>query len=112
MKAGITAGQVSDYHGYDEVMDDDLPQPKVLIANKGHDPDAIREVVDCRGGTPVIPARRTRNTLEPMDGFIYVHRNLVERRIIKLKKRPTRGNPLRQDHSELSRFHLHRLGQP
>ncbi len=35
MKAEITAGQVSDYIGYDDVMDDDLPPPKVLIADKG-----------------------------------------------------------------------------
>ena len=49
MKAEITAGQVSDYRGYDAVMDDDAPPPKVLIADKGYDSDAIREDVKARG---------------------------------------------------------------
>ena len=85
MKAEITPGQVSDYRGYDAVMDDHLPQPKVLIADKGYDSDAIREEVAARGGAAVIPARKTRNTPEPVDGFIYALRNLVERCINKLK---------------------------
>ena len=85
MKAEITPGQVSDYRGYDAVMDDDLPQPKVLIADKGYDSDAIREDVEARGGTAVIPARKTRKMPEPIDGFIYDLRNLVERCINKSK---------------------------
>ena len=60
MKAEITAGQVSDYIGYGDVMEDDLPPPKVLIPDKGYDSDAIREDVEARGGTPVIPAHTTR----------------------------------------------------
>ena len=35
MKAEINCGQVSDYRGYDAVMEDDLPQPKVLMADRG-----------------------------------------------------------------------------
>lgn len=66
MKAEITPGQVSDYQGYDAVMDNHLPQPKVLIADKGYDSDAIRQDVATRGGTAVIPARKTRNTPEPV----------------------------------------------
>ncbi len=62
MKAEITAGQVSDYIGYGDVMGDDLPPPKVLIADKGYDSDAIRQDVEARGGTPVIPPRRNRKT--------------------------------------------------
>jgi len=79
MKVEITPGQVSDYKGYDAVMDDDLPQPKVLIADRGYDSDAIRDDVQARGGTPVIPARRNRNHPIPVDGFIYALRNMVER---------------------------------
>lgn len=41
--AGITGGEVSDYKGYDLVMDADAPDPKVLIADKGYDADRIRE---------------------------------------------------------------------
>ncbi len=85
MKAEITAGQVSDYRGYDAVMDDDAPPPKVLIADKGYDFDAIREDVKARGATPVIPQRKTRKRTHPIDGFIYALRNLIERCINKLK---------------------------
>jgi transposase len=85
MKAEITAGQVSDYVGYDDVMDDDLPPPKVLIADKGYDSDAIRRDVEARGGTPVIPPRRNRKNPVQVDGYIYALRNMVERCINKLK---------------------------
>ena len=85
MKAEVTAGQVSDYRGYDAVMDDDLPQPKVLMADKGYDSDHIREDVEQRGGTPIIPFRKNRKEVEPIDDFLYALRNLVERCINKLK---------------------------
>lgn len=85
MKAEITPGQVSDYRGYDAVMDGDLPRPRVLIADKDYDSDAIRDDVEVRGGTAVIPARKTRNAPEPIDGFIYALRNLVERCINRLE---------------------------
>jgi transposase len=85
MKAEITAGQVSDYIGYGDVMGGGLPPPKVLIADKGYDSDAIREDVEARGGTPVIPPRRNRKVQTQIDGYIYALRNMVERCINKLK---------------------------
>jgi transposase len=85
MKAEITGGQVSDYRGYDAVMDDDLPQPKVLMADRGYDSEHIREDVEQRGATPIIPARKNRKAPEPIDDFLYALRNLVERRINRLK---------------------------
>ncbi len=85
MKAEVTAGQVSDYRGYDAVMHDDLPQPKVLMADKGYDSGHIREDVEARGGAPIIPFRKNRKDVEPIDDFLYALRNLVERCINKLK---------------------------
>ena len=85
MKAEITGGQVSDYRGYDIVMHNDLPQPKVLMADRVYDSDHIREDVEQRGGTPIIPARKSRRDPEPIDDFLYALRNLVERCINKLK---------------------------
>ena len=85
MKAEITPGQVSDYRGYDAVIDNDLPQPKVLLADRGYDSDHIREDVEQRGGTPIIPARKNRKDPKPIDDFLYALRNLVERCINKLK---------------------------
>ncbi len=72
MKADVTPGQTSDWRGYDAVMDDDLPQPKVPIADKGkgYDFDAIRADVAAQGGTAALPARKTRNAPEPIDGFL------------------------------------------
>lgn len=85
MKVALTPGQTSDYLGYDAVMDDDLPQPKVLLADKGYDSDAIRDDVEARGGTSVIPARKNRKNPQPVDDFIYALRNLVERCFNKMK---------------------------
>ncbi|MEM9784792.1 MAG: IS5 family transposase [Pseudomonadota bacterium] len=84
-KAAITAGQASDYAGYADTIDADLPPARVLIADKGYDSDAIRDGVEAAGGTPVIPARRTRKAPVAVDGFIYALRNRIERCINRLK---------------------------
>ena len=49
MKAEITGGEVSDYKGFDALHDDELPQAKVFIADKGYDSDGIRESLETRG---------------------------------------------------------------
>lgn len=85
MKAAITAGQVSDYIGYDDTVDADLPPAKVLIADKGYDSDAIRAGIEDQGGTAVIPARRNRTSPQPIDGFVYALRNRIERCFNRLK---------------------------
>lgn len=84
MKAEITGGQVSDYKGYDPVMADGV-DPKVLLADRGYDADRIRDDIEQRGGTAVIPMRKGRKVQVPIDDFIYALRNLVERCINKLK---------------------------
>ncbi|SDK82025.1 hypothetical protein SAMN04488026_105513 [Aliiruegeria lutimaris] len=43
MRSAITSGQTSSYLGFDLVMDDDLPEPIVLLAAKGYDADRIRD---------------------------------------------------------------------
>lgn len=83
--AEITGGEVSDYKGYDLVMDADAPEPKVLIADKGYDADRIRERTEAKGGVTVIPMRRGRKVQVPIDGHIYALRNRIERCINKLK---------------------------
>ena len=37
MRTEITAGQTSDYLGFDLVMADNLPTPSVLLADRGYD---------------------------------------------------------------------------
>ena len=85
MKAEITGGEVSDYKGYDALVDEDLPQAKVFIADKGYDSDGIRESLEARGATPVIPGRVNRRQPIPIDTFIYALRNRIERCFNKLK---------------------------
>jgi transposase len=81
----ITGGEVSDYKGYDLVMDAEAPDPKVLIADKGYDADRIREHTEANGGVAVIPMRRGRKVQTPIDDHIYALRNRIERCFNKLK---------------------------
>ena len=67
-------------------MDEPGPEPKVLIADKGYDSDAIREDLIERGAEPVIPPRKNRKVQQPIDGYIYALRNLIERCFSKLKQ--------------------------
>lgn len=85
MRAEITGGEASDYKGFDALMDGDLPPPKVLIADKGYDSDAVRETVTGNGGSAVIPTRSNRKEQIPVDNFIYALRNQIERCFNKLK---------------------------
>ena len=53
----LTGGEVSDFKGYLPIMDVDGPAPKVLLADKGYDADFIREDMERRGGTAMIPTK-------------------------------------------------------
>jgi transposase len=66
-------------------MDEAAPEPKVLIADRGYDADAIWSDVQDKGGTPVIPTKRNRKVQIPVDGAIYALRNRIERAIGRLK---------------------------
>jgi hypothetical protein len=41
MRSDNTPGQTSDYRGLDLVMDDNLPEPSVLLADRGYDSDKV-----------------------------------------------------------------------
>ncbi len=81
----LTGGEVSDVKGYVPVMDEPGPKPKVVIADKGYDADAILEDLNARGAVAVIPPKRNRKVQPLIDGYIYSLRNLVERCFSKLK---------------------------
>ncbi|WP_156927552.1 IS5 family transposase [Leisingera methylohalidivorans] len=85
MRTEITPGQTSDYLGFELVMADNLPQPKILLADRGYDADGIRKSMDDRGVRPVIPMRRSRKKRIGVDRSLYRLRNLVERCFNKLK---------------------------
>lgn len=85
MAAEITAGEVSDYLGFDPLMEAEGPQAKVVLADRGYDSDRIRKTLEEKGAASVIPARRGRKIQIPVDGYIYVLRNRIERCFNKLK---------------------------
>ena len=85
MRTEITAGQTSDYLGFDLVMADNLPTPGVLLADSGYDADSIRKSMDKRGVLTQIPMRKSRKMRVGVDRSIYRLRNLVERSFNKLK---------------------------
>jgi hypothetical protein len=60
-------------------MNADRPSPKVLLANKGHDADFIREDKEKRSGFAIIPTKRNQLVQLLVDTAIYALRNMVER---------------------------------
>ena len=86
MRSDITPGQTSDYLGFDLVMDDNLPEPSVLLADRGYDSDNVRKTMEARNVVPVIPMRKSRKLRVAVDRTPYKLRNLVERCFNKLKK--------------------------
>ena len=85
MRTEITPGQTSDYLGFDLVMADNLPEPRVLLADRGYDADNIREKMDARNVLTQIPMRKSRKMRVGVDHSLYCLRNLVERCFNKLK---------------------------
>jgi transposase len=66
-------------------MEEAAPDPKVLLADRGYDADAIREDIEKRGATPVIPTKKNRRIRTEIDGAIYALRNRIERCFNRLK---------------------------
>jgi transposase len=56
-----------------------------LVADKGYDSQALREWLEARGTTPVIPPRSNRKVQYEYDRAIYKQRNVIERRFCRLK---------------------------
>ena len=81
----IAPGKASDYTGALPFLDADGPEPKVLLADRGYESDHIREEMEARGVTSMIPTRRSRKILIPVDDHVYVLRNRIERCFNKLK---------------------------
>ena len=67
------------------MVDNDLPNAKVFLADRGYDSDHIRNTIISRGGTPVIPGKANRKAPINVDAVTYALRNHVERCFNKLK---------------------------
>lgn len=81
----LTPGEAHDVTAYDALMSEPGPDPKVLLADRGYDANAVRADVEARGGTPVIPTKRNRKVQVPVDQHAYALRNRIERVIGRLK---------------------------
>jgi transposase len=62
-----------------------LPPISHLIADRGYDSNALRELIGKLGAEPVIPPSSARVRQIPYDRLIYRCRNLVERLWCRLK---------------------------
>ena len=60
MRTEITPGQTSDYIDCDLVMADNLPEPSVLLADRGQDADSVREKMEVRDVLTQIPMGKSR----------------------------------------------------
>jgi len=73
---------------YFHLLHDKISNPYIryIIADKGYDSDAIRSCIDACGQTPVIPYRRNRKEIKPIDYKRYKTRNIIERMFGKIKE--------------------------
>jgi transposase len=57
----------------------------MLVADKGYDSQPLREWLQARGTTPVIPPRKNRKIQYDYDRAAYKQRNVIERMFCRLK---------------------------
>jgi len=64
-----------------------LPRaPAWALADMACDAAEFRSAVEAMGATPVVPSRKNAKQKKPCPGFIYRHRNLIERCWSRLKE--------------------------
>ena len=70
---------------YEDLMQEEAPDPSAVLADKGYDSDAIRDDLERRGADPVIPTKSNRRVQRPVDKTKYALRNRIERFFNRLK---------------------------
>ena len=80
----LSEGQMSDYKGA-ALMIDAFPKAKVLLGDRGYDPDWFRHALIERGITPCIPSKTNRKVPIPHDRALYRQRHRVENMFGKIK---------------------------
>jgi len=74
----LTGGEASDYGAVDDLMALPVTKPKVLLADKGYDGDAVRANLLIRGILPIIPPKANRREPIACDFHRYRGRNRIE----------------------------------
>lgn len=75
---------MSDYKGA-EILLDQLPRAKTLLADRGYDATWFRNSLKNKGIEPCIPSKRNRKTPVKYDKTLYKKRHKVENMFAKLK---------------------------
>lgn len=70
---------------YEDIMEEEAPDPAAMLADKGYDSDAIRDDLKRRGADPVIPTKSNRKVQRPVNEAKYALRNRIERFFNRLK---------------------------
>lgn len=81
----LTPGQVHDSQPAAEILDT-LDENAICLADKAYDSDAIRNLVQKKGGWANIPPKSNRKKSFAFSKWLYRYRNLVERFFNKLKQ--------------------------
>ncbi len=81
----LTAGEAHDIKGYEALMSESAPNPKVLLADRAYDADVVRADLEERGAVAVIPTKKNRRVQLEIDRAIYTLRNRIERCFNRLK---------------------------
>ena len=71
--------------GIDLIMDNNLPEPRALLADRGYESDKVRKTMEARNVVPVVPTRKSRRLRVAVGRRLYRLRNLVDRCFNKLK---------------------------
>jgi hypothetical protein len=95
-------------------MGDNLPEPYVLVADRGYDTDNVRKTIEARNVMPGIPMRKIPKVApgrRPRSLQAAEPRRTVIQHVQQV--RPPRRKPMRQDRRELRRNHVDpRLAPP
>ena len=111
MRTEITPGQTSDYTGFDLVMADNLPEPSVLLADRGYDADSIRKKMETRNVLTQIPMRKSRKMRRRGSFAVFIAKSCRAQLQQTEECSPCR-NPLRQNRRELPWLHRHHVNPP
>jgi transposase len=82
----LTGGEASDYVAVPALMAMPVSKPRLLLADKGYDGDAVRQDLLLNGIVPVIPPKANRKNPPPCDFKAYKDRNRIERMFNRLKQ--------------------------
>ncbi|WP_323688532.1 transposase [Rhizobium sp. AN83] len=82
----MTGGEASDYNAVPDLLAMPVAKPRLVLADKGYDSDALRKELLIHGIKPVIPPRANRKDPPACDFKAYRDRNRIEQSLNRLKQ--------------------------